>query len=136
MTAAFFSYNLTARENENKCKRSAVSYDNEGPPPLPPPPVIPTKGIVSRDELEKNHESYGTVRHYKIYNVTQQQYIFNSSIKRWKKMVFYLIFYALANLDKLICCPPPNKNLTFRISAGINASETPDEKALLGNYGI
>lgn len=37
-----------------------------------------------------------------------------------------------ANLDKLIANPPPSKNLTFRISAGINASETPDEKALLG----
>ena len=37
-----------------------------------------------------------------------------------------------ANLDKLICNPPTNKNLTFRISAGITSSETPDEKALLG----
>jgi len=37
-----------------------------------------------------------------------------------------------ANLDKLICSPPVNKNLTFRISAGITSSETPDEKALLG----
>jgi len=37
-----------------------------------------------------------------------------------------------ANLDKLITNPPPNKHLTFRISAGINQQETPDEKALLG----
>jgi len=37
-----------------------------------------------------------------------------------------------ANLDKLITLPPVNKNITFRISAGINSSETPDEKALLG----
>jgi hypothetical protein len=42
------------------------------------------------------------------------------------------LLFLSANLDKLISCPPPNKNLTFRISAGINASETPDEKALLG----
>ena len=40
-----------------------------------------------------------------------------------------------ANLDKLIASPPPNKHLTFRISAGIQQQETPDEKALLGrNY--
>jgi len=37
-----------------------------------------------------------------------------------------------ANLDKLIEHPPPNKHLTFRISAGITQQETPDEKALLG----
>jgi len=37
-----------------------------------------------------------------------------------------------ANLDKLIENPPPNKHLTFRISAGITQQETPDEKALLG----
>jgi len=37
-----------------------------------------------------------------------------------------------ANLDKLIACPPPSKNLTFRISAGISKEDTPDEKALLG----
>ena len=37
-----------------------------------------------------------------------------------------------ANLDKLIAKPPPSKNLTFRISAGISREETPDEKALLG----
>jgi len=37
-----------------------------------------------------------------------------------------------ANLDKLIESPPPNKHLTFRISAGITQQETPDEKALLG----
>jgi len=37
-----------------------------------------------------------------------------------------------ANLDKLIAHPPPNKNLTFRISAGISKEDTPDEKALLG----
>jgi len=37
-----------------------------------------------------------------------------------------------ANLDKLIANPPPNKHLTFRISAGISQQETPDEKALLG----
>lgn len=37
-----------------------------------------------------------------------------------------------ANLDKLIVNPPPNKNLTFKITAGIQANETPDEKALLG----
>jgi len=37
-----------------------------------------------------------------------------------------------ANLDKLITNPPPTRCLTFRISAGINAQETPDEKALLG----
>ena len=37
-----------------------------------------------------------------------------------------------ANLDKLIASPPPSKNLTFRISAGIAQQETPDEKALLG----
>eukprot|EP00090_Calanus_glacialis_P033420 TRINITY_DN5550_c0_g1_i1.p1 TRINITY_DN5550_c0_g1~~TRINITY_DN5550_c0_g1_i1.p1 ORF type:complete len:481 (-),score=185.23 TRINITY_DN5550_c0_g1_i1:1083-2525(-) len=37
-----------------------------------------------------------------------------------------------ANLDKLIASPPPNKHLTFRISAGIQQQETPDEKALLG----
>lgn len=37
-----------------------------------------------------------------------------------------------ANLDKLIAAPPPSKYLTFRISAGINSQETPDEKALLG----
>eukprot|EP00088_Acartia_fossae_P008173 TRINITY_DN1387_c0_g1_i3.p1 TRINITY_DN1387_c0_g1~~TRINITY_DN1387_c0_g1_i3.p1 ORF type:complete len:229 (-),score=69.73 TRINITY_DN1387_c0_g1_i3:136-762(-) len=42
-------------------------------------------------------------------------------------------FVAMAaNLDKLISSPPASKNLTFRISAGINPSETPDEKALLG----
>ena len=37
-----------------------------------------------------------------------------------------------ANLDKLIAKPPPSKNLTFRISAGISKEDTPDEKALLG----
>jgi serine/threonine-protein kinase OSR1/STK39 len=37
-----------------------------------------------------------------------------------------------ANLDKLIANPPPNKNLTFKITAGIQPNETPDEKALLG----
>merc|ERR1719225_1882501 len=37
-----------------------------------------------------------------------------------------------ANLDKLISQPPPSKNLTFRISAGISREETPDERALLG----
>merc|ERR1712126_224496 len=37
-----------------------------------------------------------------------------------------------ANLDKLISNPPASKNLTFRISAGKNQQETPDEKALLG----
>jgi serine/threonine-protein kinase OSR1/STK39 len=37
-----------------------------------------------------------------------------------------------ANLDKLILKPPPSKNLTFRISAGISKEDTPDEKALLG----
>lgn len=37
-----------------------------------------------------------------------------------------------ANLDKLIMKPPPSKNLTFRISAGISKEDTPDEKALLG----
>jgi len=37
-----------------------------------------------------------------------------------------------ANLDKLIHTPPSSKNITFKISAGINANETPDEKALLG----
>ena len=39
-----------------------------------------------------------------------------------------------ANLDKLIAIPPPSKQLTFKISAGVTAQETPDEKALLGNY--
>lgn len=37
-----------------------------------------------------------------------------------------------ANLDKLIAIPPPSKQLTFKISAGVTAQETPDEKALLG----
>jgi len=37
-----------------------------------------------------------------------------------------------ANLDKLVSNPPASKNLTFRISAGINREDTPDEKALLG----
>jgi serine/threonine-protein kinase OSR1/STK39 len=37
-----------------------------------------------------------------------------------------------ANLDKLVTAPPVNKNVTFRIAAGITSSETPDEKALLG----
>ena len=39
-----------------------------------------------------------------------------------------------ANLDKLIAKPPPSKNLTFRISAGISKEDTPDEKALLGAH--
>lgn len=37
-----------------------------------------------------------------------------------------------ANLDKLVSNPPASKSLTFRISAGINREDTPDEKALLG----
>jgi len=37
-----------------------------------------------------------------------------------------------ANLDRLISAPPSSKNITFRISAGINRDESPDEKALLG----
>jgi len=37
-----------------------------------------------------------------------------------------------ANLDKLIQNPPPNKNITFKITAGISPNESPDEKALLG----
>ena len=41
-----------------------------------------------------------------------------------------------ANLDKLIAKPPPSKNLTFRISAGISKEDTPDEKALLGALEI
>jgi serine/threonine-protein kinase OSR1/STK39 len=43
-----------------------------------------------------------------------------------------LVAMAANNLDKLIASPPPNKHLTFRISAGIAQQETPDEKALLG----
>ncbi len=52
------------------------------------------------------------------------------------KVVTRHLMTVAANLDKLISCPPSSKNITFRISAGINVSETPDEKALLGEISM
>ena len=39
-----------------------------------------------------------------------------------------------ANLDKLISSPPTSNQLCFRISSGIAQQETPDERALLGEW--
>ena len=50
----------------------------------------------------------------------------------WFTLVGDDLVAMAANLDKLIAKPPPSKNLTFRISAGISKEDTPDEKALLG----
>ena len=51
---------------------------------------------------------------------------------QWLTLVGDDLVAMAANLDKLIAKPPPSKNLTFRISAGISKEDTPDEKALLG----
>ena len=37
-------------------------------------------------------------------------------------------------VSRLITVPPPSKQLCFRISSGIANQDTPDEKALLGNF--
>ena len=44
------------------------------------------------------------------------------------------VFIIHSCVSRLITVPPPSKQLCFRISSGIANQDTPDEKALLGNF--